>query len=406
VRMAVTGHDPGSGAGSAGDARLVTGLEDVTVVRDGTVALREVTLQAAHGELLVLLGPSGCGKSTALRVMAGLTPVRSGRVVIEGRDVTDVPPEKREVAMVFEYSTLLPFLDVAHNLGWGMKVRHVPKAEAEQRVSDQARALRLTRLLSRKPRNLSAGERSLADIGRALTRVPSVFLLDEPLAHLDAAERSRIRRQIVDLVRGLDVTTLYVTHEQADALAIADRIAVMQDATIVQVDTPQNLYARPANLFVAGFVGTPQIGLLSARVVDSGGSGGFQVGARTLPLWGPLPVELRDRVGQEVVLGLRPEDVYDATDGCDPELVAMPATVVAGEHTGRESLATLELAAPPVTAPGADPWDVRAGRARLRARFSRRTSVRPGSSIPVAVDVARAHVFDPATGRALRHAVR
>jgi multiple sugar transport system ATP-binding protein len=397
MRMSLTGSATGPVSGS------ITGLDGVTALRDGTVALRQVSLQAAHGELLVLLGPSGCGKSTALRVVAGLTPVRSGRVVIEGRDVTDLPPQKREVAMVFEYSTLLPFLDVAHNLGWGMRVRRVPEAQVAERVSEQARALRITRLLSRKPRALSAGERSLADIGRALTRVPSVFLLDEPLAHLDAAERSRIRRQIVDLVRRLEVTTLYVTHEQADAMAIADRVAVMHDGTVVQVDAPQDLYARPVNLFVAGFVGTPQIGLLPARVVASAGSAGFQVGARTLPLWGPPPPELEGRIGREVVLGLRPEDVSDATDGCDPELVALPATVVAAEHTGREALVTLEVAAPPVVAPGADSPDARAGRARLHARFSRKSQPRLGASVPVAVDARRAHVFDAATGLAIRH---
>jgi multiple sugar transport system ATP-binding protein len=381
----------------------VTGLDDVTVVRDGRVALRRVTLTAEHGELLVVLGPSGCGKSTALRAVAGLTPVESGRVLIEGRDVTEVPPEKRQIGMVFEHSTLLPFLDVAHNLGWGMQVRHVPKAEVKKRVSAQARAMRLTRLLSRKPDTLSAGERGLVDIGRALTREPAAFLLDEPLAHLDAGERSRIRRRIVDLVGKLDVTTLYVTHEQTDALAIADRVAVMNEARVVQVDTPLNLYDRPANLFVAGFVGSPPIGLLPARVVVSAGSAGFQVGARTLPLWAPLPAGLHDRVGTDVVLGVRSEDVYDATEGCDPALVALPGTVVDVEHTGREALVTLELAAPPVSAPGADSSDSRAGCARLRSRFPRQTTARFGSAVQVAVDVARAHVFDPATGRALRH---
>jgi len=381
----------------------VTGLDDVTVVRDGTVALRHVTLTAAHGELLVVLGPSGCGKSTVLRAIAGLTPVQSGRVLIEGADVTSLPAEKRAIAMVFEYSTLLPFLDVARNLGWGMQVRHVPKEEVKQRVSAQARALRLTRLLSRKPGNLSAGERGLVDIGRALSRVPAVFLLDEPLAHLDAAERSRTRRQIVDLVRQLNVTTVYVTHEQTDALSIADRVAVLQDGAVVQVDSPQNLYARPANLFVAGFIGSPPIGLLPARVVVSAGSAGYQVGARTLPLWGPVPPELHDRAGGQVVLGLRAEDVYDATEGCDPELVALGATVVGIENTGRDALVTVELAAPSVTAPGADAADAKAGRARLRARFPRRTPARVGAPVQVAVDVARAHVFDDATGRALQH---
>jgi multiple sugar transport system ATP-binding protein len=380
----------------------VTGLDDVTVVhQDGTVALHHVTLLAGQGELLVVLGPSGSGKSTLLRAVAGLTGVRSGEVRIGGRQVTGLPVRDRDVAMVFESGGLLPFLDVAGNLGWGLRARRVPKAEVSERVSTQARGLRLTRLLSRKPPALSAGERGLVGVGRALVRAPAVFLFDEPLAHLDAADRIRTRRRIVEVIRGLGVTTLYVTHDQSDALAIADRVALLRAGTVVQLGRPLELYQRPANLFVAGFVGSPPMGLLPARLVVSAGSAGFRVGARTLPLWAPVPAELRDSVGRDVVLGVRPEAVYDATDGTDPDLVALPATVLSVEHTGPEKIVTVEVPAPPVTAPGADRAEI-AG-ARLRSRFPPDSPVRPGVSVQVAVDAAAAHVFDAATGDALCH---
>jgi multiple sugar transport system ATP-binding protein len=382
----------------------VTGLDDVTVVHaDGTMALRAVTLLAAEGELLAILGPSGSGKSTLLRAVAGLAGVRSGEVVIGGRKVTRVPVHQRNVAMVFESGALMPFLDVAGNMAWGLRAQRVPESEVAERVVAQARGLRLTRLLSRKPKTLSAGERGLVGVGRAMVRTPAVFLLDEPLAHLDAADRLRVRRRIVEVVRDLGVTTLYVTHDQADAMAIADRVAVLREGVLVQVGQPRELYSRPVDLFVAGFVGAAPMGLLPARLVASPGSAGFRVGARTLPLWAPVPGELTGSVGQQVVIGVRPEDVYDATDGCAPELVALPATVLAAEHTGREKVVTVEVAAPPVTTPGADPAEARATAARLRARFPVRAAVRPGTSVQVAVDVARAHVFDATTGRELWH---
>jgi multiple sugar transport system ATP-binding protein len=384
--------------------RPVTGVEDVTVVhRDGTTALRHVTLLAGAGELLAVLGPSGSGKSTLLRAVAGLADIRSGAVIIDGREVTRLPVHQRNVAMVFESGALMPFLDVAGNMAWGLRARHVPEPEVAERVSTQARGLRLTWLLSRKPATLSAGERGLVGVGRAMVRTPAVFLLDEPLAHLDAADRLRVRRRIVDVVRGAGVTTLYVTHDQADAMAVADRVAVLREGAVVQVDSPRELYTRPADLFVAGFVGTPPMGLLPARLLVSAGSAGFRVGARTLPLWAPVPGGLSGSVGQQVVLGVRPEDVHDATGGCAPELVTLPATVLAVEHTGREKVVTVEVAAPPVTTPGADPAEVRATAARLRARFPPRAAVRPGASVQVAVDVARAHVFDATTGRGLWH---
>ena len=392
-----------------------TGLQGVTVRRGGVTVLRDVTLSAADGELLVVLGPSGSGKSTLLRVMAGLTEVSSGEVVIRGRQVTRLPPQQRGVAMVYESTSLAPFLDVAQNMGRGLRTQSVPADEIRHRVFARARDLRLTRLLSRRPQSLSAGETGLVGIGRALVRAPDVFLLDEPLAHLDAAQRLRVRRRIVEVVRSLGVTTLYVTHDQAEALAVGDRVAMLDDGRVVQVDVPIGLYRRPANLFVAGFVGGPPIGLLPARLVVSGGSAssagsarsaglaGFRVGMRTLPLWAPVPDELSGHVGRDVVLGLRAEDVHDLRRGYDPELASLAATVTAVEYTGRDNVVTLAVDAPPVDAPGAPaPADLFA-QAQLRSRFPPRAEVRAGETVQIAVDVARAHVFDAGTGQALWH---
>ncbi|HEY0509599.1 MAG TPA: ABC transporter ATP-binding protein, partial [Blastococcus sp.] len=214
------------------------GVERVAVARNGTPVLRDVTLRADDGELLVVLGSSGSGKSTLLRVIAGLDPVSSGTVIIKGRDVTALPPGQRRAAMVFESSALLPFLDVSDNLGWGLRARRLPEAEVQERVSGRARLLRLSRLLSRRPGELSHGERGLVGVGRALVQVPDVFLLDEPLAGLDAAQRTRVRQEIVGAVRSLGVTTLYVTHDQAEGLAVADRIALLHQGAVVQLGRP------------------------------------------------------------------------------------------------------------------------------------------------------------------------
>jgi multiple sugar transport system ATP-binding protein len=380
-----------------------TGLERVTVVRDGAPVLRDVTLQAADGELLVVLGSSGSGKSTLLRVLAGLDEISSGRVTIKGRDVTGLSPGQRHVAMVFEASALIPFLDVARNLGWGLRVQRLPEAEVQKRVTGRARQLRLSRLLSRRPAELSAGERGLVDIGHALVQVPDAFLLDEPLAGLDTEQRIRVRREIVDVVRSSGVATLLVTHDQADGLAIADRVALLHQGAVVQVGSPRELYERPVDLFVAGFVGTPPIGLLPARLVAADGQAGFTVGARTLPLWRSVPPLLRDHVGREVVLGFRAEDVHDATAGHHPDAVALDAVVSAAEYTGRRTVVTVVVDAPPVTAPGSGPSVGHPLGATLPAFFAPQTGSRAGDAVRVAVAAASAHVFDAVTGRAIWH---
>jgi len=386
----------------------VTGLERATVVLpDGAagsrVVLDELSLLAPDGELLVVLGPSGSGKSTLLRAIAGLTQVRSGRVLIQDRPVTALPSHQRDVAMVFEQDSLVPTLDIAQNLAFGLRLRHRPAAEIERQVSAQAGRLGLRSVLSRLPRQLSPGQRGQVGIGRALVRTPKVFLLDEPLAHLDAGQRWQMRRHLAEVLKGSGVTTFYVTHDQSDALAIADRVAVLRDGAVVQVGTPAQLYDEPVNLFVAGLLGSVPLGLLPARLVAAGGGSGFQVGSRILPLWGPVPAGLSGSVGCEVVLGLRVEDVRDAGDHPDPAMPPLPGTVVRAEHTGPDLLVSISMAAAPARSPDADPADRALGSAQLRARFPRSARLAPGSVVQVCLDVSRAHVFDTETGEALSH---
>jgi len=310
----------------------VTGLDRATVARDGAVVLREVTLLAEPGELLVVLGPSGSGKSTLLRAIAGLDPVSSGTVYIAGVP-TGRDTHQRDLAMVFERTHLNPVLDVAGNMAFGLLLHNTPKDEAQRRVEEQARLQRLSRLLKRRPTGLSAGEHGQVGIGRALVRIPKAFLFDEPLAHLDAQERTRMRHLIADAVKATGVSTIYVTHDQTEALSIADRIAVLDDGQVVQVARPRELYLRPASLFVADFVGHPSLTQLPARLVESGGMAGYRVGVRTLPTWGPVPPELSAFVGHEVILGVRPEDVVEATSNADPDLVWLGPSAPAATPT-------------------------------------------------------------------------
>jgi multiple sugar transport system ATP-binding protein len=374
----------------AGELR--TGLEDVTVTYGGEPALRGVTLLTRPGEVLAVVGPSGSGKTTALRAVAGLQPVRSGRVLVAGRDVTGVDVAQRDIAMVFREGALVPFLDVAANLTRSAGAFGVAPPQAAQRVAARSRLLGLVRLLPRLPRTLSAGESGLAGIGRTLVRTPRAFLFDEPLAHLDAAERSRTRRTIVDAVRAAGVGALYVTHDQAEAMAVGDRLAVLHDGRIRQLDRPRQVYRAPADVFVAGFVGGPGLGLLPARVVASGGVAGFRVGERTLPLWGPVPERLAAHVGARVLLGLRAEDVAEAGPGADPASVALPVVVRRVEWPTRDALVSADVR-------------VRgeADGAHLVARVPGGTALREGSRTELLLDARRAHVFDAVTGEALLH---
>jgi multiple sugar transport system ATP-binding protein len=377
-----------------------TGVRGVTVLRGDVVALREVTLLAGPGELLAVLGASGSGKSTLLRTVAGLLPVRSGEVIVGGRPANSLPAGERRVAMVFESSALFPFLDVAGNMGWGLRARRVPQSEVDRRVAGRAGQFRLNRLLRRKPGQLSEGERGLAGIGRALVQTPQAFLLDEPLAHLDAAERARVRRRIVEVVRSLGVSTLYVTHDPTEALAVADRVALLHDGSVVQFGPPTELYERPVDLLAA--VSTAAIGLVPARLVVTDALAGYQVGTRTLPLWGPAPSGVD---GRELVLGFRAEDVRpgsgSGSGSASSDAVTLDAVVTAVEYTGRHQAVALAVGAPPVRTPGAGL--AAAGGATLRALYPPRQPIRVGDATRVAVDARRAHVFDALTGRTLHH---
>jgi multiple sugar transport system ATP-binding protein len=380
----------------------LTGLHDVSVIYDQDVrALDHATVLAEQGQLVGVLGPSGSGKSLLLRVIAGLAPIAHGDVLIAGRRVTALPPERRNVAMVFESPALMPSLDVSKNLGRALAFRHVPRAKAAARVEARARSLHLDRLLGRAPSTLSAGETARVGVGGALVQEPSVFLLDEPLAHLDPAERGLVRRQVVDVVRSLGITAFYATNLPSEVMGVADRVALLREGSAVQVGTPGDLYDRPANLFAAGFIGSPPMGMLPARLVVSGGSAGFRVGARTLPLWDAPAPELLEHAGNDLVLGLRPEHVHDAGDWQHPDVVTLPATVVRIEEARPAVVTVVEVSAPAVTAPGADRPE--AGGAVLRCRFSRDRGLRPGDRMQVAVEAARAHVFDAGTGMALHH---
>lgn len=361
----------------------ITGLERATVAfPDGTVAVRDATLLAEPGELLTVVGPSGSGKTSMLRAIAGLATLRSGRAVIDGQ-YTVGPPQSRGVAMVFEQDQLMPFLSVAGNLSFALGLGGVPADETRERVGKQARALRINRLMPRKADTLSPGERARVGIGRELVREPRVFLLDEPLAHLDAQHRAEVRRHIRDAVKQAGVTTMWVTHDHAEAMAVGDRVAVVNNGAVVQVGTARTLYDEPVDAFVADFVGSASIGLLPAHVVVADGMAGFQVGTRTLPTWTPLPAQLQGYRGRPVLIGIRGEDVYEHPQ---PEHGTVTGTVEAVEPTGRHTHVCL-----------------RVGDHRLNARFDGRSRVWPGDVVTVGVDAARAHVFDAATRQALSH---
>jgi ABC-type sugar transport system ATPase subunit len=373
-----------------------TGVVGVTVVLGEVPVLRDVTLLARPNEILAVLGPSGSGKTTLLRTVAGFQDVVEGDVLVAGRRCNGVPTHARDIAMVFQDGGLDPGLDVAGNMARGLRMRGTPEPEVAGRVEGRGRRLRLGRLLGRRPQTLSFGEQGRVGIGRALVREPRAFLLDEPLAHLDPADRLRTRRLIAEMVTRAGVAALYVTHDPAEAMAVGDRLAVLREGRVVQVDPPVTVYRSPVDLFVAGLIGDPPLGLLAARLVATDAGAGYEVGARTLPMWRSLPPGLAPHVGRPVLLGLRAEDLVEAGPAADPESVTLPATVVAVEVTGPDARVAVLLDAAPergALLPDAPLW----------ARFDPHTTVRPGDRVEVAVDAARAHVFDPVTEQALYH---
>ncbi|MEU4804684.1 sn-glycerol-3-phosphate ABC transporter ATP-binding protein UgpC [Actinosynnema sp. NPDC023587] len=387
---------------------VLSGLGKVYV--DGTRAVADLDLAIRDGEFLVLVGPSGCGKTTALRMIAGLESVSEGAIRIGEQVVNEVPSRDRDVAMVFQSYALYPHLNVYDNIAFGLTLRKLPKKEIDRRVREVAEVLELHEHLERKPRNLSGGQRQRVAMGRAIVRAPQAFLMDEPLSNLDAKLRVQMRAQIARIQRDLGVTTVYVTHDQTEAMTLGDRVAVMKRGVLQQVGPPQELYDRPVNLFVAGFIGSPGMNLVTARLDrDDDGRHWVTVGSDALLL--PESV-LRSRpalegyAGRDVVLGIRPEDMEDAAlaDAQEGSILHSVADLV--EAMGSDVLVHFPVDAAPVVtddtralAEDDGTADLpRRGGVVLVGRFSPRTHVYEGQPLAAWVDTSRLHFFDPATG--------
>jgi multiple sugar transport system ATP-binding protein len=370
-------------------------LDSVSKVFGGdVVAVDHVSLEIASGEFLVLVGPSGCGKSTLLRMIAGLEEVTDGTVAIEDRDVTDLPPRARDVAMVFQTYALYPHMTVRENLGYGLKVRKTPKHEIVERVERVAEMLGLERLLDRRPAALSGGQRQRVAMGRAIVREPKAFLMDEPLSNLDAKLRVSMRAQLSALHARLGTTTIYVTHDQIEAMTLGHRVAVMREGRIQQVDTPQALYNAPANLFVAAFIGSPAMNLVEAEARDGALTfGSFRI---------PLPGHASPPAGR-VIAGLRPECFEDASLA-EPSLPRVDVHVAVVEELGADTHVIFEVDAPPVDvsevreAAGDEEALLAHEGAIFTARVDPATAARPGLPLRLAVDPSRLHYFDPQSG--------
>jgi multiple sugar transport system ATP-binding protein len=358
---------------------------------ENVVAVDDVSLEVASGEFLVLVGPSGCGKSTLLRMIAGLTEVTSGTIFIGERDVTDLPPRSRDIAMVFQNYALYPHMSVRENLGYGLKVRRTEKREIARRVDEVAKLLGLDELLDRRPGALSGGQRQRVAMGRAIVREPKAFLMDEPLSNLDAKLRVGMRAQLSSLHARLGTTTIYVTHDQVEAMTLGQRVAVMRDGRVLQMDTPQTLYASPVNLFVAAFIGSPSMNLVEADV--EGGTVSFG-GHR-------FPVPHAPADGRYVV-GLRPEAFEDAAFA-EAGLPRIDVRVQVVEDLGADAHVIFPVDESPVDVSevreaAGDDVLLPADGALFTARVDAQTSARVGQQLSLAVDARRFHFFDPASG--------
>jgi multiple sugar transport system ATP-binding protein len=383
-------------------------LQRVTkVFADGTWAVDRLDLDIADGEFMVLVGPSGCGKTTALRMVAGLEDISGGEVRIGTRVVNTLTPKQRDIAMVFQSYALYPHLTVRDNMAFPLKLARVPKDEIRRRVDAAAKTLDLEPYLNRKPRALSGGQRQRVAMGRAIVREPAAFLMDEPLSNLDAKLRVQMRADIKKLQNELAATTIYVTHDQVEAMTMGDRVAVMRKGELQQVAPPQELYERPANVFVAGFIGSPAMNMLDARVEGRN--------AHLVVLVGKAAIELDARhaflapwAGRDVVLGIRPEDLEDTTLAPD-DRPRIRGTVELREALGSEMLVHFRTSARQAMTDemrelAEDIGEDRpvAERATLVGRFSPRTRVAEGGEVEIAVDPEALHFFDPQSGLAIR----
>jgi len=386
---------------------------------DGTRAVSSMDLEVGDQEFVVLVGPSGCGKTTALRMVAGLEEISEGRLRIGDRVVNDVPPRDRDIAMVFQSYALYPHLSVYENIAFGLRLKKVPKDEIDRRVRQAAKVLDLEPWLKRKPRNLSGGQRQRVAMGRAIVREPAAFLMDEPLSNLDAKLRVAMRAEIARLQSELGVTTIYVTHDQVEAMTMGDRVAVMRRGVLQQVAPPQELYDRPVNVFVGGFIGSPAMNLLQGRLEEADGSGPLlRLGEQTLA----VDRELLDArpalsawVGRDLIAGIRPEDLHDAAlehDGSDDR--QMRLHVQLREALGSEVIVHARVDAPPAQTEQIEELTEDLGvrtldtggeadkgpptQTTVVARLSPHSTMHEGETAEVVVDTRQLHFFDPETG--------
>ncbi|MFG1943038.1 ABC transporter ATP-binding protein [Nonomuraea sp. NPDC048826] len=385
----------------------------------GVKAVNGLNLEIKDGEFMVLVGPSGCGKSTALRMIAGLEDISGGEISIGDKVVNHLPPKDRDIAMVFQNYALYPHMTVEENLAFGLKLRKMPKAEIQQRVQDAAKMLGLETYLKRKPAALSGGQRQRVAMGRAIVREPQAFLMDEPLSNLDAKLRVSMRASLNQMHERLGVTTVYVTHDQVEAMTLGDRVCVLRDGLLQQVDTPQNLFDKPVNLFVAGFMGSPSMNFVTAELVRDGGAGVAFAGFKL-----PIPEStfsdkpgLDQYIGKKIILGIRPSDFEDAASAgahADNGWATLPVKAEVTEELGSEINVLFLIDAPPVehkdTVAAADTGDDEEAALPLvgdkslwTARVNARSHVRPGQTIDLVVDTHNLHFFDPTSGLAIGH---
>ncbi len=372
-------------------------LEKVNkVYANGFHAVKDLDLRVGDGELMVLVGPSGCGKTTILRMIAGLEDITSGKLLFGGKLVNDLEPKDRDIAMVFQSYALYPHMTVAENIAFALKLRKVPKAEIEKKVKEAAEILDLTESLSRKPKQLSGGQRQRVAMGRAIVREPKVFLMDEPLSNLDAKLRVRMRSEILRIHQHLGVATVYVTHDQVEAMTMGDRVAVLKDGILLQCDAPQVLYEQPVNTFVATFIGSPAMNLYLGKLDD--GAKRVQLGSQLLE----LPEEVKKRVGdigryagQPIIVGIRPEEFQIATEENES---ALWATVDIVELLGPEVLIHFSIDAETVASEGQSDSLEGSGVARLPVSVS----ITKGSKIKLLPNFDQMHFFDPSTTEAIR----
>jgi multiple sugar transport system ATP-binding protein len=359
------------------------------VYPNGFEAVKDFNLEIADKEFIIFVGPSGCGKSTTLRMIAGLEDISSGELKIGDRVVNDVEPKDRDIAMVFQNYALYPHMTVYDNMAFGLKLRKVPKTEIDKMVREAAKILDLEKLLDRKPKALSGGQRQRVAMGRAIVRNPKVFLMDEPLSNLDAKLRVQMRIEIAKLHQRLGTTIIYVTHDQTEAMTLGTRIVVMKDGVVQQVDTPQNLYDKPQNLFVAGFMGSPQMNFIDAKVDVKGDTAYLTVSGAKLSI--PLPPAKSEKLidggyaGKTVTFGIRPEDIYDSQMMVEAKSEStFDTTIRVYELLGAEVFLYSDLAEFPIT-----------------ARVDPRTTARPGDKVKFAIDVEKIHVFDKETEKVI-----